>query len=418
MDQLPDFDEDTPLSKRFLYPGDWWGSNDGMEERDHVFLLIEALSTADKVAITDNDCDGLGTAAIIQAAFPDEEVAHIEGGHNNDGVGVDTAIETVAEYAPPGVEVFITDLSLDGEEALDEIVEDLERLQTSCTVNLFDHHDWEAETIEAVEPVVDNFTVDDESEVCAADITFSELEDTIEENNPEALDRLRELSEVTRDHDLWIKELDRSDDLSDFSFWADTETYIETVRKHGADITEDESVAEMLSENREEKEQRIQLAVENAEWYDIEGWTVAIAYGDVYHSEVGNRLVNGLGNSDGEADIAAIIQPWNKVSLRSNEDFPYCSAIGRMLDGGGHREAAGCRTHILGASGYVSYEDHWETEGEAVKRVLLNVFRIAFQKINEGDLTPDDSPEDSGSDSDASADDGDETGGSDQQSAA
>lgn len=392
--ELPDFDDDTPLSTRYLYPGDWWGSDDGMTEEDHGYLAILDMGEADKVAITDNDADGLGSMAVIAEAFPDETIAHIESGHGQSGMSPEKAIEVVAEYSPGGMDVFITDICLD-EEDIDEIVDSLARISEKSTVYVWDHHEWSDESKARVSEVVEELFIAEDEEWCATDIAFQKLEDAYDENNPDAHDQMEELAAVTRDHDLWIKENPISDDLGDYAFWAEIDEYLRAVRNHGAQITDDTDVSQRLEEEREEKENRIQLAVKNAEWYDIEGYTVAVTYGNVYASETGNRLTNGHEDAAKKGDLGVIIQPWNKVSLRSDEEtFPYCAQIASFVGGGGHPAAAGCSTDILGKYGDVSYEEHWETQGAAVKEILLDSIEEVLQDINDESESADDETDD------------------------
>jgi len=409
----PDFvhDEDTPLSKKYTYPGTWWGQGDDMTERDYEFLAIESFADADVVAITDNDADGLGSAAIIKSAFPDQTVAHIESGHNNSGLSIGSALDTTAKHCPGDIEVFITDICLDeltdaegetdsyaedGESTFDELLFHLEQIAEKCTVHVYDHHEWSDEAAEAVDSAVDELVIA-EGDLCASDITFQELEDRLTEHNPDAVERMRRLAAVTRDHDLYIKDDPQSDSLSDFAFMADTDTYVDTVRQYGPDIMEDADVSAEIQAEQEEKERRIELGVKNAEWHEIEGRTVAFAYGDFYHSEVGRRLVTGEGQAEDEADIAAIFMVWDKVSFRSDESHPYCHVLAQQFGGGGHSTAASGDTGVPGAGGYMGYEDYWDEDAETAKQVVYETLRVAFQKIDNGEIEVDSPNEDEGS---------------------
>jgi len=85
----------------------------------------------------------------------------------------------------------------------------------------------------------------------------------------ELSDKFGELAAVTRDHDLWLREDPRSDDLADYAHWEEPETYVETVREHGADLPA--GVEEFLAERRVEKETLIEKAVERAEIREVDG---------------------------------------------------------------------------------------------------------------------------------------------------
>ena len=408
--QLPNhIDEDTPLEERYLYPGDWWGGNDsGLSEQEQHYLLLHQLADSSVVAITDNDADGLGTMAVIERAHGPSNVTHIESGHSNGVMKPAKAMNFVLEQKEssngewPVQDVYITDLCLDTED-FDEYERLIDSLSEHHTVHVYDHHQWEQDTLDRLQEVADDVDVRQEEEVCATDITVDALREQISQQGDDVLERIEDFAAVTRDNDLWIKDDPRSDNLSDFAFWAeDAATYIETVREYGADIMQDDDVAQLIRTEREEKQRRIELAVDNADWYAFhkqegnvryEEWggiedttaTVALAYGDVYASAVGNQLTND--NEDGlGADLAVIIQPWNKVSLRAHERFPLCSEIASLLGGGGHPTAAGCTTDILGANGSVPYPEHWRTQGAAVKQKMLETIQTYIEQQDDTNL--------------------------------
>lgn len=412
MAKLPDhIDEDTPIEERYLYPDpSWWGSN-SISKEDQMFLAMEQFPGADGVAITDTDADGLGSMAILEAAYPGKRFAHIGSGHGSSVITPSDALDLVAQYGDDQMDIYVLDIAFN-ENELDDCVDALEKLSRKGTTHVYDHHEWTPTALGLVESVVDDFRVineEGEDEVCTANIVFEAAREDMETNNPNSVEDMEDLAWVTRDHDLWRKQHDMSDDLSDYAFWADHEQYIEGVREHGPHIMDSADISAFVEAEREEKNRRIELAVEAAEWVKItpngealvfddtlnwgrdiltlvtreewngtEGAVVAFAYGDVYASGAGNALNEGRLDAPYEADIAAIIPPWNKVSFRSQDEFPFCEDLASELNGGGHKTAAGCSPGIV--QGEEAYYEHWRTHGAEVKEsVLQTMLDVGFE---------------------------------------
>lgn len=402
MAKLPDhITEEAPLEERYLYPGQWWRES-GKSKQDQMFLAMEQFPGADGVAITDNDADGLGSMAILEAAYPDKRFAHVESGHGSSVIPPADALDLVAQYGDDQMDIYVMDIAFNDDE-LDDCVDALEKISRKGTTHVYDHHEWSPTALGMAESVVDDLRIineEGEDEVCTANIVFEAVREDMEENNPDSVERMEDLAWVTRDHDLWRKQHDISDDLSDYAFWADTDEYIDGVREHGPYIMEDDKISVFVESEREEKQRRIELAVENADWVKLtpddralvfdsknwggdvltqvsedewdeeEGLVLALAYGSVYASGAGNALNEGRLGAPTEADIAGIIPPWNKASFRSTEDFPYCADIASELNGGGHKTAAGCSPNVV--RGEDAYYEHWETYGAAVKETIVD----------------------------------------------
>ncbi|MDY7082256.1 MAG: recombinase RecJ, partial [Halobacteria archaeon] len=143
------------------------------------------------------------------------------------------------------------------------------------------------------------------------------------------------LVKVTRDQDLWIKKDPRSDDIADLSVYLDADEYVETLLEHGVELGEEQS--EFLREKRVEKDDLIDLAVERAEFDEIEGVTVAHTYGRCSQNEVSEAL-----RQEG-ADAVVVAKPEGGMSLRGSDGFERCHEVARRLGGGGHPKAAGCK---------------------------------------------------------------------------
>ena len=372
MDDRPDSIDSEPLCVRMLYPGSYWEEPQGASRERALDAAKTALSGADVAAIVDADADGRGCEVVLRDAFPNQTVAVVPAGHRED-ISIVEALDLAADHAPADVRVIVADLCPD-EDAMEAFCDALDGFSDAVVC---DHHDWTNSIVESVEDVAE-FVHDDNK--CAAQLVLDRFH-----SNPS--DQLREFTDVTADHDLWIKEDDRSQDLADYAFWADRAEYVEAALDHGANIADDDAVAEMLHENRIEKHERVRLAVgganeyemeghdlpfaRGAEWHVVNGYVVALAYGEAPPSDVGHALV------ERGADVAVLVRPYNKLDFRSADDTPVCADIARELGGGGHPCAAGASPYFVGENGDVSFTEHWETQGEYVKDHVLGAIKHA-----------------------------------------
>lgn len=389
--QIPISVDDAPLDEQVRFPGDWWNSfDDTYSNRQLEFWYAHQLGFADRVVISDDDADGLTSVAVLKAAYPDEEVLHIVSGHGSNGLDPSAAVRLVRTTMPRerAMDVYITDLCLEATE-FDEDVGQLKLLsKAGATVHLFDHHEWTDEAVAQLEEHVDDLRIlcseDDGVQECATSITFDAVRADMERNNPEAVARMEELAAVVMDHDLWIKQDVRGDYLSTWAHLADdAEEYISAVLEYGADILSNPHIAHSVRAQNEERERRIEIVREEyTDWYEVQGASVAVAYGDAYRSELGERLLN----QDG-ADIAVLVKPWDKVSIRTDgEAYPVAHLIAEELDddGGGHEDAAGCKPGLVD-----DYQQHWSTNGLDVKIEVLETIDEVLQEqvVTAGDAT-------------------------------
>ncbi|MFW5920184.1 MAG: DHH family phosphoesterase, partial [Halanaeroarchaeum sp.] len=300
---------------------------------------IEAEATgADVLVVADPDADGLSCVAIIRAMIGD--AALIPTGPHELPDGVEMALE----YGSPDSSVFICDLAPDDPQELQAALDEL--VDTVDFVRWLDHHQWTEEAESLVEAAGVTLDVGESETECTADVALRALSGQIP-------DHLGELASVTRDHDLWIKEDPRSDDLADLSHWLDPDEYLEVIEEHGADLPAD--VLEYLEERRVEKDDLIDRAVNRAEMVDIGDWTVGVTYGRCSQNEVAEAL-----RLDG-ADAAVIVKPAGSASIRGSETFERCHEVARQVSGGGHPRAAGCKPRIY--EDMLDYAHHWTTRG-------------------------------------------------------
>jgi oligoribonuclease NrnB/cAMP/cGMP phosphodiesterase (DHH superfamily) len=382
-DDLIDSDS-LSLSRKSRLPGAGFFYPDSLDEEYADRRAREAIEGADAVVVADGDADGLGCAALLREAhdatldvapFEASLAARTDPARSTDDedeereespVGLVTAsphsltdaLERVAEYADPGIPVFVCDLCPDDESVV-AAVEDV--VARAGAVRWFDHHQWDDDVAAAVREAGVDLVVGESDEECTADVTLRSLDYDFP-------DHLVALASVTRDHDLWIKADPRSDDVADYAHWASTEEYVTVVGRYGPDLPG--PVVDFLEDRRVEKEQLIEAAVDRAEMESVGPWTVGVTYGRCSQNEVAEAL------RERGADAAVIVKPAGSASIRGTEGFERAHEVAGLVNGGGHPRAAGCKPDIY--DDMLDYAHHWTTEGYATKQVILAAFeRIA-----------------------------------------
>ena len=386
-DELIEVD-DLSLHRRSLLPGKGFFYPDSLDEDRTEERVQEAVDGAEAVVITDSDADGLGCVALIREArdaaldvAPFEEALAAE--LADDAEEADTAdeedeepepherstvalvasgpgdieesLELVAKHAEAGTDVYVCDICPDSYEY---IAEDLETLvDLAGEVRWFDHHQWSEELEQSVRDAGVDLVVGDSEEECTTDVALRSLDYAFDE-------RYAELAEVTRDHDLWLKQDERSDDLADYAYWSGPEEYAAVVGEYGAALPE--TVLEYVAHRRVEKERRIEAAVSRANEREIGDWTVGFTYGRCSQNEVAEAL------REQGCDAAVIVKPSGSASIRGSEGFERCHEVAGQVNGGGHPKAAGCKPEIY--DDMLDMAQHWTTEGQAARTVIRRAF--------------------------------------------
>ncbi|WP_135852338.1 DHH family phosphoesterase [Halorussus salinus] len=365
-------DDNLSLERKSILPGEGFFVPDSFEEAKEEAEAEAALTGAEVAVVADPDADGLACTALVREVYGD--AALIDAGPHD----LEDALERVADYSEPGAQIFVCDLCPD---SYDEVGRSLEALvEQAGEVRWFDHHQWTDTVAEAVRDAGIELVVGDSDEECTADVALRSLDYDFP-------DYLAELAAVTRDHDLWIRDDERSDDLADYSYWADPEEYIETVAEHGADLPED--VREFLAEMRVEKDALIEKAVARADIEEIGPWTVGVTYGRCSQNEVAEEL-----RQQG-TDAAVIVKPSGSASIRGTDEFERCHEVARQVNGGGHPKAAGCKPRIY--DDMLDYAHHWTTRGATAKQVIVEAFwhvsrdveaetAAADEELDEGEI--------------------------------
>ncbi|MFB6128649.1 MAG: DHH family phosphoesterase, partial [Halorhabdus sp.] len=342
-------DDRLSIERKSILPGEGFFHPDTVEAAEREREAAEKLADAGTVVIADPDADGLACVALVREALG--EAALLESSPHN----LARAFEWTAEYLEPGADVFICDLCPD--EAADLAgLDDIAARADS--VRWFDHHQWDDALAAAVEDAGVALTVGESDEECTADVALAELDADFD-------DRFVDLTAVTRDHDLWIRDDPRSDDLADLAHWIEPEEYIEIVREHGADLPAE--AEELLAERRIEKEALVEKAVERAQLREIGPWTVGVTYGRCSQNEVAEAL------REQGADAAVIVKPAGSASIRGTETFERAHEVAAQVNGGGHPRAAGCKPDVY--DDMLDYAHHWTTRGAVAKQAIVDAFR-------------------------------------------
>lgn len=342
-------DESLSLERKSLLPGEGFFRPDDLTRAEREQEVASALDGAERAVIADPDADGLACVALVRAAYG--SAALVPASPHK----LSERLAWTAEFLDAGTDVFVCDLCPD--QPAD--VEPLETLsERAGSIRWFDHHQWNEDVAARVEDAGVALVVGESDEECSADVALRELSYDFEQS-------LVELVEVTRDHDLWIREDPRSDDLADFSHWSEPQEYLDVVVEHGADLPPE--IEAFLTEKRVEKEALIRKAVDRAQLREIGPWTVGVTYGRCSQNEVAEAL------REQGADAAVIVKPAGSASLRGTETFERCHEVAEQVNGGGHPRAAGCKPDVY--DDMLDYAYHWTTQGAVAKRAIIEAFR-------------------------------------------
>lgn len=352
-DLLPDNLEDEPWSVRTLYPNpeyfqEWSEVQDQKEDE-----VIETLKgdMPDIFGITHTDADGYGCEVMLREAFPNKDVRVVtasESGPNS----LEYVGEYVEDYLDNSVPVFIMDLapnSGNGRKFIDPF-------RQFNSVRVIDHHEWDDKDAEQIEWVAETYHNTDK---CATQIVHDEFI-----NSPRS--EITELADLTADHDLWIKEQrEASDALSDLAHHAEREEFVELARESGHNVVNYGRGQELVEEAQEIRKEKTEMALNRANHHTINGYEVAVTYGQCNASDVGEKLYTEV------ADLACVIYPNGGVSFRSHDDTPVARDMAVEMGGGGHPCAAGSKSDLIGKD--VNYTTFWATQGRAVRDEVLEV---------------------------------------------
>jgi oligoribonuclease NrnB/cAMP/cGMP phosphodiesterase (DHH superfamily) len=351
-------DDRLSLGRKSVLPGKGFFRPNSLNHDQARQEATATIRDADVVVVADPDADGLACTALIRVARGTGALVPA-GPHN-----LRRSLEWVAEYADSDTAVYVCDLAPDSQDDIEHVGPLVDRVDS---VTWYDHHQWTHTLAEQVRQAGVELVVGDSDEVCTADVALSEL-------SYDFPDRFAELAAVTRDHDLWIREDDRSDDLADYAHWVEPEEYVGTVLEHGPDLPPE--AEELLETRRVQKAALIEKAVERAQLREVGPWTVGVTYGRCSQNEVAEAL------REQGADAAVIVKPAGSASIRGTEQFEQCHEVAAQVNGGGHPKAAGCKPDVY--DDMLDYAHHWTTHGAVAKQAILSAFhRLADRRDPE-----------------------------------
>ncbi len=385
------------LARKSVLPGTGFFMPDTLEEDLEEQEAKSALEGADVAVVADPDADGLACVALLREVYddvqnvpdPDTEddenatdetgdadeelleepeptphsVALVPGSPHN----LEDSLQQVADHGADGIDLYVCDLCPDRYEYVEDELE--AALETAGSVEWYDHHQWDDDVAQSVRDAGVTLVVGDSDEECTADVVYRSLEYDFDE-------QFEELAAVTRDHDLWLREDPRSDDLADYAYWTDPAEYVEVVREYGADFPE--WVEEYIAERRVEKEALIERAVSRSELREVGDYTVGITYGRCSQNEVAEAM------REQGADASIVVKPAGSASIRGTDEFELCHEVAGKVNGGGHPKAAGCKPDIY--DDMLDYANHWTTRGSVAKQVILDAFgAVVEDEANEAD---------------------------------
>lgn len=316
----------------------------------------------DAIVLTHDDADGLTSAALVAeyvgGRVPIQPVSY------HGAYQLEHACEDILDVGIEETPVYVTDLSVDDAAStggIDRLIND-----NDCTVEWYDHHQWASVPRQYTEAAGVDLTVD--TEECAASLLRREL-------NADWPAHVDELVDVTKDHDLWIKEDPRSDRLAAYADITAPDLYVYTVLDYGVDLPSD--AAKAVDQHLSQVEWLEEEAIQRAEGHEVANYHVALTYiRGGRSSHIGNYLTE---EHAAGYDIAIVCKPHGGVGIYSHSDretFARCHEVAAELGGGGHPTAAGADVPVECFRDLASY---WAHAGATVYEDLLDAVRAVVE---------------------------------------
>lgn len=353
-------------STEFFLPAEF---SDQLVE-DEFKESLTTVDSEDAVILTHNDADGMGSGAFMRDWYETVtgENALVHSTSYRSACNPAEALEIIHESDVTPAYVFVTDtghsMYVDAADVVPELDSELVWV---------DHHQWRDEDVEALSEHAHAIIDEDR---CAtkiiADARFDETNSTIPLESDGVSEDYVELGNIVNDLDLWIKEDPRSDDLALFSYYEDTESFMDACLEGTGLFTE---FADNLEEYREENNAKIRRGVDAADIITVEmtdndesaeTMTIGFTYGFGPTSDIGNELC-----TEHDVDLAVIIRPNSSLSFRAPADetgFSQCDELAERFNGGGHPTAAG---GTLGLETFEEFVDLWTKEEQAHRDTFL-----------------------------------------------
>lgn len=290
-----------------------------------------AYAASTVLHLTHGDCmDGATCDVLVRRAYGNGavETVFLEPHETADALDLLTRVPSRARG------LVISDLSLqrgEGERVaatLQELADDGWRIAWR------DHHhkQWEGVNLAAIEAACD-LTVDFDSRESGATLVQKALlaDDAW----------ARELAEVARDHDLWLRRDPRSMILFHSIVEAGTQRWIRHLLSRR--VVVDPAIEKWAARDKRRNKELVDWALHRARIVSGRVGRVGLAYGRVPTNEVLHAL------EEKGAHLSILVKPTGTFSLRSARDVPICHGIAQRFGGGGHPNASGGR---LGLGGF------------------------------------------------------------------
>lgn len=154
----------------------------------------------------------------------------------------------------------------------------------------------------------------------------------------------RELAEVARDHDLWLRQDPRSITLFHGIVEAGNAKWIRHLLTKRPQGVVDRTIETWAARDRKRNKELVDWGLHRARVLPGRRGRVGLAYGRIPTNEVLHAL-----EAKG-ADLSILVKPTGTFSLRSRRDVPVCHTLAQRFGGGGHPNASGGRLG-LGSAG-------------------------------------------------------------------
>lgn len=265
--------------------------------------------------ITHTDLDGIGCAIMLEKIYPKIQTFSI------DYKDLDDAIANVLSIAKPGDTLYITDISMNEEQAT--------ICDKACLkVNHIDHHS-------SSKKLSDRFPW-----------SFTDISHCATYHLHQMLSRYATLSDydefvsLVDNYDTWghgTQPSDQAKDLNRLLSMIGAEAFLARFKLSGnVKLTDTEKV--LIATDKYQEEQYLKEAMGKVFGLkDPDGNTFLMISAERYTSSLGNFLLQNFE----EAEYVVIVDNWNgKVSLRSRGNVDV-GELAKRCGGGGHKKAAG-----------------------------------------------------------------------------
>lgn len=288
----------------------------------------KAFSASTVLHFTHKECmDGATCDVLVRKAYSEGavETVFLEPHETAD------ALELLQRVPSRARGLAISDLSLQRGQG-DRVAVALQRLaDDGWRIAWRDHHhkQWEGVNLAAIAATCD-LTLDTTGSESGASL----VQKAILPNDAWA----KELAEVARDHDLWLRKDPRSITLFHAIVAAGTQRWIKHILTRR--VITDATIEKWAAKDRKENAQQVAWALARAKIVKGEHAKVGLAYGRVPTNETLHAL------EERGCDLSILVKPSGSFSLRSRKAVPVCHTIAQEFGGGGHPNASGGNLHL------------------------------------------------------------------------